>query len=417
MLGMNKLTSNPTSLDKLKTVFLLGLTCNLTTFAGCSLIWIILVKNDWISGFWETLFTVMAFAPIFMGDAINNYTLGRIRIEQQNGWDDVQISVSGREKVARYYKQYRLLSILPAYLLAAAVAAKFGADQATIQLLKTAFFAAFVINFLRATHFLQCFIAPRLPGYGGRTLVIRSFLTAAVFSSWFVYFWFHGPLPMSKLAIFGSGMLYFFINAVLNPLPTRFSLLRPGKPHSKAAFFTIEILNDEQLHAIPGTEKIDPQSIKSLGENGLAFLGNLRMPLIELPLFQAWGSAMVSADGKTLLLLLASEVKKGLHHTLVSVCGNKYVITTDFGAGQAKLPAEVMYKPCEKGTSVKDLLACHNSMIDDNFEQIAPQAWPRLESLVKSVIRFLENETTQRRQAQATAASINTNPAVEKHDN
>lgn len=409
---MNQLTSSPTSLDKLKTVFFLGLTCNFTTFAGCTVIWVILAKNSWVSGFWEMLFTVIAFAPVFMGDAINNYTLGRIKIEQQQGWDDVQISVSGREKVARYYKLYRFMAILPAYLLAAAIVATFGAEPTTVKYLKVAFFVAFTLNFFRANHLLQCFIAPRLPAYGGKALAIRSFIIASIFAIWYIYFWFYEPQPMSKLAIFGSGSLYFLLNAILQPLPTRYSLLRPSKPRSRAAFFTIEILSEGQLQAIPGAEKIDQTTLQPLFEMGFTFLGNIRMPLIELPLFQAWGKAMVSSDGKTMALLLGTEVKKGLHHSLIAVKGDRYVITTNFGAGHARLPTEVNYQPQERNYSLNDLLDCHKKAINDDFEPIARQAWPRLENLVKSVIRFLESETVQKQQAKSGTAETVTDAEI-----
>ena len=122
---MNVTTSSSTGLDKLKAVFFLGLSCNLTTFTVCAITWIVMAKNGWVSGIWQTALTVLAFIPVFMADAIDNYVLGRIRLEHEKGWDDVQISVHGRQKVARYYQFFRILSIIPAYLLAAVMIASY----------------------------------------------------------------------------------------------------------------------------------------------------------------------------------------------------------------------------------------------------------------------------------------------------
>lgn len=404
---MNQITSNPTSFDKLKTVFFLGLTCNFTTFIGCAAIWIVLSRNEWVNGLIETILVVFAFAPAFMADAVNNYTLGRIRLEQEKGWDDVQISVRGREKVAHFYKFYRALSILPAYLLAAAMLATYGTDLLLVQHLKLGFLLAFMLNFSRSTFLLQKYIAPRLPGYGGRRLMIRTLVISTTFALWYLWFWSQPAGMMSKLAILGNGLFYFFLAGVLHPLPTRFSLLRPGKPASRAAFFGIEILSDEQLQAIPGGTIFNEALRQPLVEAGFSFLGNIRMPLIELPLFQAWGVAMISSDGRTLGLLLDTEVKKGPHRSLISSSNGRFVITTDFGTGQAKFPAEVCYKLVERGLNKVEMLKLHNGRLNSEFEQLNILAWQRLEELVKKILRFLESETIERRRAAGKANNTN----------
>ncbi|NCB37741.1 MAG: hypothetical protein EOM80_03140 [Erysipelotrichia bacterium] len=404
---MNQLTSKPASFDKLKAVFFLGLTCNFTTFIGCCIIWITISRNEWQSGILETALVVMSFIPVFMADAINNYTLGRIRLEHEKNWDDVQISVKGREKIARYYKFYRALSVLPAYLLAAAMLATFGYPETTVYYLKIAFFFAFVLNFLRSIFFLQRFIAPRLPSYGGKRLTIKAFLTATVFSLWFIYFISLPHAAMSKTIIFSSGLLYFLLAAVLHPLPTRFSLLRPGRSASKAAFFSIEILSEEQLLSMPGAEKINGQLYQDLSDRGFTFLAHIRMPLIELPLFQSWGTALLSADGKVLAMLLDSEIKKGIHRTLLSYDNDKFVITTDFGSPQAKFPAQVHYKIIEKSKTNADMIELHTAMIDGNFENLSVKAWNCLEKLIHNILRFLESETAERKRSSTAEVSAN----------
>ncbi|HOI91230.1 MAG TPA: hypothetical protein PLK28_12045 [Candidatus Rifleibacterium sp.] len=418
MKQMNQLTSSSTSFDKLKTIFFLGLTCNLTTFVGCTAVWVALARNEWAEGIIDTALAVLAFAPIFMGDAINNYTLGRIRLEFSKGWDDVQISVRGREKVARFYQFYRLISILPAYLLAAAFVYSHSSNVATVQSIKLAFLCAWVVNLVRASYLLQKYIAPRLPAYGGVTLLKRVAITAAIFGGWYWWF-FTASGPASKMAVFGSGMLYFLITALMHPLPTRFSLMKPGKPASKQAFFRVELLSDEQLQAIPGGGIFNDELKQPFFEAGFIFHGNLRMPLIELPLFQAWGIAMLSEDGKTLGLLLDTEVKKGPYRSLLSFSADKTVITTDFGSGQAKFPAGINYKLVERSLQKAEMLKLHRAKIDDSFISLKDNAWQKLEETVKNILRFLESETAERRKAAAAnrandpAASAQTVPAPE----
>jgi len=205
------------------------------------------------------------------------------------------------------------------------------------------------------------------------------------------------------MAIFGSGMLYFFTTAIMHPLPTRFSLMKPGKPASKQAFFRVELLSDEQLQAIPGGGIFNEELKQPFIEAGFSFHGNLRMPLIELPLFQAWGIAMLSEDGKTLGLLLDTEVKKGPYRSLISFSAGKTVITTDFGSGQAKFPAGISYKLVERSLQKAEMLKLHRAKIDGSFISLKENAWQKLEETVKNILRFLESETAERRKAAAVS--------------
>ncbi|HPT46886.1 MAG TPA: hypothetical protein PLM07_13430 [Candidatus Rifleibacterium sp.] len=396
---MNSVTSSPTSFDKLKSVFFLGLTCNLTTFIGCVAVWITLARNGWVEGLINTVLAVLAYLPIFMGDAINNYTLARIRLEYQKGWDDVQISIRGREKIARFYPVYRVISIIPAYLLAAIFVYSNSSDTALLMNLKIAFALTTALNFARASYLLQKFIAPRLPSFGGKPLAVRLIITTATLGTWFIWYLNQPSGPASWLTIFSAGMLYFLIAGIMHPLPTRFSLLRPGRPASKQAFFRVELLSDEQLQAIPGGHIFTDSLKKPLQDSSFSFLGNIRMPLIELPLFQAWGVAMLSNDGRALGLLLDTEVKKGPYRSLISSGNGRFVITTDFGSGQAKFPASISYKLVERGLQTADMLKLHRAHTSDSFDQLNNCAWPRLEELVKTILRFLESETAERKRA------------------
>ncbi len=409
---MNSVTSSPTSFDKLKSVFFLGLTCNLTTFIGCTAVWITLARNGWAEGLINTVLAVFVYIPVFMGDAINNYTLGRIKLEFQKGWDDVQISVHGREKVARFYVVYRMISILPAYLLASVFVYSNGNDPTLVTNLKIAFLLTCGLNFARGSYMLQKFIAPRLPSYGGKSLLIRLLIASTVLGSWFVWLLGLPPGPLSGWAIFAGGLLYFLVAGIMHPLPTRFSLLKPGRPASRKAFFRVELLSDEQLQAIPGGNIFDAALKEPFLNAGFTFHGNIRMPLIELPLFQAWGMAMLSADKRILGLLLDTEVKKGPYRSLISVCQNRFVITTDFGSGQAKFPENISYKLVERSLQKTEMLKLHQAHINSSFEPLHECAWGKLEELVKSILRFLESETAERKRAADPHPTTVTQPSA-----
>ena len=394
---MNVTTSGSTGLDKLKAVFFLGLTCNLTTFTGCAVTWIVMAKNLWVSGVWQTAITVFSFVPIFMADAINNYTIGRIKLENDKGWDDVQISVQGRQKVARYYQFFRILSIIPAYLLAAAMLASFSGDESTTQTLKMAFLLAFSINFYRCYWLMNRHISTRLPSFGGRRLLGRSMIIASIFTFWFLYFWKLPAQALSLSQIFSSGLLYFFISAALHPLPTRYSLIRPGRPIAKGNFFKVEIIDDEQLNSLPGAAEISQELRQPFIDAGFSLTANIRLPLIALPLFQSWGQILISEDKKTLLLLLACEPQKGTHRSLISLHSDKYSITTDFGAQQAKFPSNIDCQLQERKIASTELLMLHKKRIGEKADEFPAQPWQHLEIMIKSVIAFLESENVRTR--------------------
>ncbi len=399
---MNQVTSSSTGFDKLKTIFFLGLTCNLTTFVGCTAVWITLSRNGWVEGPLDTVLAVLSYVPIFMADAINHYTLGRIRLEHHKGWDDVQISVKGREKVARFYQFYRFVSIMPAYLLAAAFVYSNAPGSVYAGQLKIAFLLAFALNTVRASYLLQRYIAPRLPSYGGKSLFRRLLITLSVFAVWFWWFYDQSGQAFTHKAIFGSGVLYFLLSGLMQPLPARFSLLKPSRTGVGQDFFKVNKLSDEQLYAIPGSDAFTETVKQPLTEAGFRVLGNIRMPLIELPLFQSWGVIMISDDNRILALLLDTEVKKGPYRSLLSFAPNKTVITTDFGSGQARFPADVNYKLVERSLQKSEMLKLHRSRLDSNFTDLSDTAWQRLEDLVRHILRFLENETAEKRRAAAT---------------
>ncbi len=404
---MDKLTSSSTSFSKLKTVFLLGLTCNLTTLIGCTAAWIVLQKNGWADGFVSTFLLVISFVPLFMGDAINHYTLGRIRLEHLHNWNDVQITPDGRRKVADYYKVLRFFSIQPAYLLAATMLASFSGDANLIQALRVAFFVAFCLNFLKYTSFYRSFFAPLNQGYGGKGLLIRSLVVATIYASWFIWFFARVNTPLSKLTILGSGLLYFFINALMNPLPARYSIIRSGRPKSKEAFFKVEILTEEQLASLPGASEIG-DAAGAIQKEGFKRLDNIRMPLIELPLFNAWGSGFVNEEKNILALCLNNEVKKAINLTLVSFSNKNFILSTNFSSPQPKLPAEIDYVAVACSTSFQELKKLHQNRIKNQETlEILQSVWSDLEIMVKTIVAHLEKKTTMAETSSFLSEAVN----------
>jgi len=394
---MKQDASGNRAVDRIKSVFMLGISSNFTTLVGLVLIWILLVRSQTVEGAFDTLIAVLAFTPVFMADAINHYCLGRIRLEHYKGWSDIQITPEGRSKTAHNYFFYRAISIIPAYLLAASFFASFNAPAEVVLNLKLAFLSAFILHFARATWFLQAFIAPKLSDFGGKRLAIRTFIAALTFLMWFIWYWTPsqtlGDGSYTNTAIFFSGVFYFFLNSFLHPLPARYSLLRKGKTVKSRTFFRVERLEDKQLNSLGNAGEITEISKKAQEQLGFEHFANLRMPLIELPLFQCWGKALTSPDGCVIILFLDSEVKRGVHRSLISMNNENIYITTDFGSPQARFPDNIKYRNFERKTDVRELLKAHHDLIE-NVEcyDIRETIDNRLEEFIKNMIKLLENK-------------------------
>jgi hypothetical protein len=409
---MKKVT--PNAVERIKTVFLLGLSSNLTTVAGLILVWVLLARNEWVSGFFETLFMVLAFAPIFMADAINHYCLGRIKLEYFKGWDDVQVTHQGRKLVAIHHQLFRITSIVPAYFLAGSILAQLSSMSVDMKLnLRMAFLAAFILHFFRATWFLNKCIAPRLPGYGGHRLFLRTIISAVAFYLWYVYFLSNiagndvKTEFITASAIFANGMFYFLLNAFMHPLPTRFSLLRPGKAIRKEAFFSVEIIDEDQLKSLHNGQDILETARRIETNTEFVQNKNLRLPLLELPLFQAWGTILSSQDGKTIMMILDSEVKRGVHRSLISIADSGLTfVSTDFNAPKAKFPEFLKYKTYPKNIADVELLKDHMNSIEGhqllNLENIFAG---KIEAIIKEMIRFLETSSGTKGGTQIKAAT------------
>ena len=412
---MTERSTQNQQIEKLKAIFMLGLQSNFPTLVGIVVIWIFLAKTGWMTGFWDIIFLVLSFVPTLMGDAINNYGLGRIKLEAQKGWEDVQISNAGKEIVTRYFAFWRAISILSAALFIAVLLAPLGATQEVQHNLKILFLVGFALHFLRSSIFLQKFFAPKVPAFGGKYLAYRTFAIGMVFAIWYFYLWTREIGVFSNWSILGQGILYFLLCAFLHPMPTRYSILRPGSLPRKRVFFTVEkILEDTPK--LPGWGEIEGKCKaweKTLGFN---FLANLKIPLIELPLFGAWGKSFMSQEKTELLVCIQTEVKKSTFRYLFSWSESQIFITTDFGAPAAKFPEEIIYQSINKSFTDEDFLNTHREFASNIIEQNEHEVCDKLEQLIKRMISFLESNSISRENQEKKCASKIDNETISTGD-
>jgi hypothetical protein len=137
-------------------------------------------------------------------------------------------------------------------------------------------------------------------------------------------------------------------------------------------------------------------------------IANIRMPLLELPLFQAWGSIFVGSDGKVALLVLDTEVDRGVHRCLVSFTEDQTFITTDFGAPQAKFPTSVVYSNLDRKSSASAMMQQHLQKIDgQQVVDIRNSICLKLEHFVKSMIKFLEKDASSKQDKNSNSGESN----------
>lgn len=410
---MQQVTSDDSTIDKLKSVFFLGITCNFTTVAGLVIAWILMVRNNWVHGFWQTLFAVIAFTPVFMADAINNYTLGRIRLEKQKNWEDIRITPEGRSKVAFGYLFYRVISLMATYSIAAVMLLTKGADLSLSYWFRIVFLVAFAVHFIRAGSLLKNYMGPLFPPYSGRSFIRRSLMILAVFAGLYYYLWLNSA-ALSNWQILAIGFVYFFINAFMHPLPSKFSLLRPQRKRFSAAMLKVDAISLEELEKLPGGLAVVEATNSFLKGDDFALIDYVRMPLIELPIFQTIGSGLRAKDGKSLLFFLYSEVKPGLYRVLISATVDNYFVTTDFGSPQALFPDSVVYTTLSRDAQSSEFFAKHAETISETECIKADQPWELIERLVRLVTGYLDVES---RKSVADSKKTNITKQVIKEEN
>ncbi len=369
--------------DKLKAIFQLGMAANFFTLVGAVLGLIVLGKTEWVVGFWAQAWYALCLTPLFMGDAINAYVLGRLRLEGERGWDDVQITPEGRQNLVGWFRLWRTLSFLTAVTLAGKLLTTLAPDPAIGQGLFLLFPILFLAHAVRCLHTLQAYVAPVLPAFGGRALVWRAASLLVLFCGWLTWLG-RRTGPVTGLDLIGHGIVYFLICAWLQPLPSKYSILRPTR---SAPDLGVTLLPEGLENA---AERLAIQEAGAWwkGEGGFVSLGCLRLPLLELPLFQATGEALLSPDRSSLLLLLISEVKPRVHRALYSSGGDRAYVTTDFGAPEARFPDEILYETRPGDEPAADFLARHQQRCA-RCGPLEDPPWAWLEALVLLVLQFL----------------------------
>ena len=221
---MQSQTSDNSGLNKLKTIFFLGLSCNQTTIIGCILVWMFLSRNE-LSYFWNNIIMVYCVLPFFMGDAVNNYVLGRIKLESDNNWNDICMTSTHKTFIAKLYKLYRAVSIVSAYGIVAIMIYIMTVHQVPDWLLYTVATAA-AIHFFMAIHSIIKGIAPVIPHYKMKGLIYRGVFIVLAISIWVFILLNSRTDNISHLFVFTSGILYFVICGVMHPLPAKGSLFQ-----------------------------------------------------------------------------------------------------------------------------------------------------------------------------------------------
>lgn len=222
---MQSLTSDNSGFNKLKSILFLGLSCNHTTVFGCILTWILLQKNEWLYEWTHIFLLVICVAPFFMGDAVNNYVLGRIKLEADNNWDDILIVDSAKKRISKFFNYYRALSIASAYGTAALFVINAIKKSYPDWLVPTVL-SVMAIHFILALLNIIKGIAPVIPQYKKQGLIYRGAFIIIASLIWYFLFNKQFSGNFSHLFIFTSGMLYFVFCGMMHPLPAKGSLFQ-----------------------------------------------------------------------------------------------------------------------------------------------------------------------------------------------
>ena len=168
---------------------------------------------------------VFCVLPFFMGDAVNNYVLGRIKLESDNNWNDICMTSTHKTFIAKLYKLYRAVSIVSAYGIVAIMIYIMTVHQVPDWLLYTVATAA-AIHFFMAIHSIIKGIAPVIPHYKMKGLIYRGVFIVLAISIWVFILLNSRTDNISHLFVFTSGILYFVICGVMHPLPAKGSLFQ-----------------------------------------------------------------------------------------------------------------------------------------------------------------------------------------------
>lgn len=378
--------------EKITATFTLGIGSNFSTLAGVLAAWIFLTRTGWVDGFWQQLFQAFLLAPVFLGDAMNAYVLGRIDLDTRRGWDDIQITDEGRRALSRLRYPWRALSIATTTSLAAIFLVAHAPEPAAFAWVRYVFPALLFIQAARCLFTIRTYIAPRLPSFGGTSLFRRAvwaYLAGALWLGWLLT----RPLaPFAWWSVPLHGCVFFLISGWLQPLPSRFSVFQPGGSGRKLPKLVVEPLRAGiGQPAISGDVRGEEARWQS--EHGFVTISDVRMPLLEMPLFEAAGTALAAPDNTALLLVLQSEVRSRPHCTLISWIDGKAFVTTNFGSTTSRFPAGITYLPRNPDEAPASFLAAHRTSCPSGAVTSIPQPpWQALQAMVEAMVVFLHRE-------------------------
>ncbi|HNW37174.1 MAG TPA: hypothetical protein PKM25_19690, partial [Candidatus Ozemobacteraceae bacterium] len=365
--------------EKIKATFALGVGSNFSTMGGLLVTWVLLTRTGWIEGFWNQILYTFLAAPVFMGDAINAYALGRIRLDTSHGWDDIQITDEGRHALSRLHPFWRGLSFATAASLAGMLLVSYAPVPSEYAWTKLLFPVLLLLHSSRCLHTIHAYISPRMPSFGGASLVRRAGFAYGIGVVWIGWLLMRQQGPETWWGLLFHGIVFFMIMGWLQPLPSKFSVFRPGGSGRSLPRLVVEPLQGRVNEpAISGDVRSEAGCWQS--EHGFTVISDIRMPLLEMPLFESTGTALAASDASSLLLILQSEVRGRPHRTLVSWADGKAVVTTDFGATTARFPAGITYTAREAGELPSVFLAAHNAACSAVVVQPVPMPpWQALQ--------------------------------------
>lgn len=387
-------TENTDTFDKLQANLNLGLGSNFFTIGGFLAAWIMLERTGWVDDWWHKILVAFSLIPVFMGDALNAYFLGRIRLERDKGWLDVQMTPEGKDLMVRFYYFWRGLSLTTTALLALILLCGHSPDPARWKWLSIAFPVIFLVHFLRGQYTVVSFYGPLVPTYTLENQKKKIALLLLVSSTWLYWLYQREPGPFSNWSCIGHGMVFFFLNSFLHPVPSKFSLFRlhdSGKPR---VLEKVELLETEQVDFVQAPEMVAELSLwEALGFS--RNIGSCRMPLLELPIFHAVGQAFVSEEQRCVLLLLKTDLRPRPHRTLLSWAGDRIYITTDFGAPDARFPGEVTYANLPLTSAPEPFLKEHRARIPGTADPVQVPPWGLMNDLFDKMRAFLRRPSTE----------------------
>lgn len=384
-------TASAAAFEKLKSTVMLGIGSNFFTFLGMLCTWILVERTGWVQGFWAQATQAVAVAPAFLSDSLNSYVLGRIRLDVNKNWDDIQMTAAGKQKLVQWHFLWRLLSFTTSALLALHLVAMSAPNPGDWAWVRCAFLAAFLLHCLRCFFVIRVYIAPRLPVFGGAGLRKRMLGVGFIGAGWFLWLLTRDLVPFGRLGAIFHGTILFLICGAMQPLPSRYSIFHPGRVTRPRPLMVVQELSDDDIAS--AGEAIRHEVQNWCGQHQFTSVGSLRMPLLELPLFQASGTMLVSDDRIHLLLILQSDVRKRVHRTILTYSGAQLFMTTDFGAPEARFPDHILYLNLPTELSPADFFRRHQERLPASLTAFPAKPTEALQTEVEQMFSFLHNAT------------------------